>query len=254
MENRRPTASRNRVARVLICLGLLALALPGSASADRDLGSTQLKPASTRPAGGGQVKSAPANYDFTCTTPWAPIANQPSGYAIGNCLSGVHQHSQSVSDPVDGTAYLGGYFYGNFNGCGWINVIFLSLVKSQTYNQCPAGSIGHSPSEFMSYSDGCSGTSDCAGTPIPNSGYCAEYANVRPWLSGQAALDPLPASRIVPPNAWYNGAPQLAWRYVTKYATTEGWGKWVMVRDRAHTASGDGTWVFVPKICITALP
>jgi hypothetical protein len=236
--------------RALLCIGMLATLAPASASADAYFGARGAQ-SSARPGGGVQTSAAPANYEFTCPLGYAPIANKPSGYAIGNCLTGVHQRSQMVSDLVDGTVYLGGFVGGNFSGCGWINVVYLALVRAQTSNLCDSSSIGYSTSEFMSYSDGC--TVVCAGTPIANSGWCVEYANVRPWLSGQQALDPLPASRIVPPNATYLGAPQLAWRYVTKYPTTEGWGKWVMVRDRAHSTQGDGTWVFVPKICIAAL-
>lgn len=149
--------------------------------------------------------------------------------------------------------YESGYIFGSFSGCGWIRSAQSTANETTTvWNNCDPASIGYNQDEFMYrfadgtyYYDGCGGDASCSGTLINNRQVCAAVANVRPWLSGQSLP---PVLRYIPANATYNGSARLAWRYVTKYTTTEG-NYWVMVRDRAYT-TGQGNWVFVPLACL----
>jgi hypothetical protein len=149
--------------------------------------------------------------------------------------------------------YEGGYILGTVSGCGWIRSTQSNAYNTTTvWNNCDPNSVGYRQDEYMYklpngqyYYDGCGGNASCAGTPVNNRTTCYVAANVRPWLSGQGVP---PAIRFIPANATYQSAPRLAWRYVTKYPTTDG-TYWVMARDRAF-ASGQGNWVFVPLSCL----
>lgn len=238
----RPTCRLFLILAICAATGML---WASSASADRYLTAKN----ALTPAGGVVGPDATAaSGDFVCSVASATVANAPSGYAIGNCLTGWHLHRQLKSDLTPAGYYDGGKIYGDYAGCGWIGDTTDTMENNNAYNECP-GSVGYNLGDFALYTDGCSGDNGCAGTPIDNAGGCYEYGNMHPWLSGQSAQD-LYSNGYVAPHSTYNGAPRLAWRYVTKYATSDGWAQnFVMVRDRAHP-TGTGNWVFVPFHCI----
>jgi hypothetical protein len=258
----------------LLLAALLACWPTASAHADAYTGAgvVQVKEmppqAGSKALPGGSVSTlstaTSANGTFYCSVAYAAIQATPSSFVIGNCPQNTEVHRMMKSGLVDvgqgvNDHYEGGYILGPFGGCGWIRSAQSNANNTTTaWNQCDPNSIGYRQDEFMYrfasgqyYYDGCSGDASCAGTPVNNRQTCYTVANVRPWLSGQALPAPI---RFIPANATFgtlpNGqpAPRLAWRYVTKYPTTDG-TYWVMARDRA-LVSGQANWVFVPLSCL----
>jgi hypothetical protein len=170
----------------------------------------------------------------------------PSGYAIGNCLNGVHL-DRTWKDFAAGLYWDGGFVHGNYNGCGWIDSNYSNLLYGQTNTAC-GSSASHGLSEFMYYENGHYIINDATktdGTPLDNIRDCTEYANYRPWSSNNAETD---AIRTIPAHSFTNGQPRLWWRYLTKYQSTLGTGYFYMVRDTA-APPGNGDWVFVAQSC-----
>jgi hypothetical protein len=91
---------------------------------------------------------------------------------------------------------------------------------------------------------------------VVNKTECPEYANYRPWSSGNVEKElirTVPAYEREGPGEKASN-PALKWRYTSKYASTDGTGHYVMVRDD-RIAGGEGNWVFVPRSCLpTTLP
>ena len=233
---------------MLLLVALLACWPVTSAHADAFMGNgRQIEPANAPNSAGGGITplSTVETGTFLCSVPYATIAAQPSGYAIGNCPNGTSLHRQAKSDWTDTGYYDGGKIFGNFAGCGWIRTDQSNKANDLAWNDCNPSSIGYNFSEYAAFDDGCTAGSSCAGTPITNRYDCYAMGNVRPWLSGQTYTDFL---RVIPHNATVNGQPRFAWRYVAKYQTTDV-NYWVIGRDRG-VGRGQGNWVFVPWACI----
>lgn len=249
--------------RAALLLLVAALMCWPTASAHADAftgeGDQQLTTQPPKTSGGGATTmSTPANGTFYCSVPYAAVQAAPSGFVVGNCPQGTELRRRVKSALVDvGQGqfdyYEGGYIFGQFSGCGWVRTAQSTAYNTtDVWNNCDPNSIGYNMDEFIYrfsngqyYTDGCSGASSCAGTLINNRTDCWTVANVRPWTSGQSVPS---AIRIIPANATHLGQSRLAWRYVTKYPTTDG-SYWVMARDRAY-GSGQGNWVFVPLSCL----
>lgn len=215
--------------------------------------------------GGGTTTQATTAYGtFYCSVPYAAVQASPSGFVVGNCPQGTELRRRVKSALVDvGQGqydyYEGGYIFGAFNGCGWVRTAQSNAYNTtDVWSNCDPNSIGYTQDEYMYklpdgqyWTDDCSDGASCAGSLVNNRQTCYTVANVRPWLSGQSVPAPI---RFIPQNATYGflpdgrPAPRLAWRYVTKYPTTDG-TYWVMARDRAYS-TGQGNWVFVPFSCL----
>ena len=232
--------------RLACLLGLAAVGTyvwPTSAGADAYLVAKrpQLAPVPDGSGSGGGVtpNATVAHGTFQCAVSWATVANKPSGYAIGNCHSGTHLHRTLKSDATETGYYDGGEIFGNYAGCGWIGVgSDAALNTTDIWSNCyPVA--GQADGSFWTSTDGCTGGSNCAGTPFDPPATCYEWGNFRPWLSGQNPSDYL---RTVAAHA------PLSWRYFTKYTAANATGQYLMVRDRSIPA-GSGNWVFVPRYC-----
>lgn len=185
------------------------------------------------------------NGTFACSVPWATAANKPSGYAIGNCRQGVRMDRYYKSDQVPDTGryYDGGKIAGGINGCGWLWTAESSLVSDSNTTEC-ASLFTRPESDFMAFSNNCSGSSSCDGTLITNPRECRSYANFRPWSTSSAANEYLRTIAA--------GSTRLRWRYVTRYSNTNSGtasGQYAMVRDTA-VSPGQGNWTFVPRSCL----
>lgn len=90
MSRTSPSAARGLAA--LFCTTMLSLVVPVSASADLYLtapNALRSVDGSSGANGGGIVPMAvPAGGTFECNATWVTVAAKPSGYAIGNWLSG----------------------------------------------------------------------------------------------------------------------------------------------------------------------
>jgi hypothetical protein len=185
---------------------------------------------------------------------WIPVANEPDGFALGNC-----RENNELVQPLNVNSkkkFEGGYVSGTYDGCGWMQTKNLVPAGVATGDPCTSPSPSRGYSTFASLIN-CrpyrvkrrgSGDDTCRdGTLTPNPQPCPRYANLRPW-STRTALDRL--SGDIPQNAKFPGASgqlfdRLRWRYVVPG------GQWVNVRDRA-IPSGESNWIFVPRSCLPA--
>ncbi len=254
------------VRRVLLAAGVMAaFAGFGAAGANADVatavpdGLVEVLPGG---AGGGGVApmSTPMGSTFECNQPVVPVQAKPSGFVTGNCLEGVHLRRIAKSDPYLSWYWDGGYIFGNFAECGWVRTDMSDMVSATTGDLC-GGSASMANAEFMVANNdatneavhgSCSkhqasdGSWRCTdGTPVQTVSACYEFANFRPWASGQIPIEPV---RIIP--SGYT----LKWRYLAKYYAADGTGSgMVMVRDPAYSA-GYANWVFVHASCLAGLP
>jgi len=235
-----------------VVTALLAIAIwSATASADVELGAPgQLRPVPSQPEGNPNVpgtEDTAATGLFECSVAYATVANIPGGFAIGNCAQGKLLYRTRKSDYV-GTPpagyFDGGYVDDAFDGCGWIFEGYNRKTAERNNAGCASPSRGES--EFIAYKNCPSPCTD--GSPVLNPGECHLYANYRPWSANGVQAGFI---RSIPTNATISdGTPRLAWRYVTRYPSADGWsGHWVMVRDRQHSA-GQGNWGFVPRFCL----
>lgn len=194
-----------------------------------------------------------ANGDYKCSSAYADsdVQNGPFGFAIGNCAAGSTVEVVSYSgENSQGYHAYGGFVNGAFQGCGWIETRFpLEKQNSNKNSKCGEGSTGSflvAEAEFMNGKPN-SGESD--GSYVVNQQACPEYANYRPWSEKnveQELVRTVPAYAAQEPGS---SAPALKWRYVTKYESTDGTGRYVMVRDDRYQP-GEANWVFVPRSCL----
>lgn len=177
---------------------------------------------------------------FVCTS-WTPVQATPSGYVIGNCANGWHLHRTWRSAEYLGHYWDGGYIYGDYNGCGWVDWAGDQLVADGSFTAC-ASSASHDLAEYSAGTNDANCAGGCTdGTSIANPRSCPEYANFRPWSSGQNPVNPI---RTIGATSG-----QLKWRYITRYSAANGTGQYVMARDTVP-ASGAPNWVFVPRTCL----
>lgn len=186
---------------------------------------------------------------WQCINLYAPIHSEPGGLVTGNCRPGNTLfrtwYSAYVSTPPAGY-FSGGYINGNYNGCGW--VYQGNLIFSATYT-----ATGCSPASkpITDFANAINCDSPCTdATKKLNPSACPAYANYRPWSTANTPVDPMPWSPV-PANAKLSDGvtPRLGWRYISKYASADGTGQWVMVRDYSKTY-GNGNWYFVPRSCM----
>lgn len=191
-----------------------------------------------------------------CLYPYTYVANEPSGLVTGNCLGypagATAMERSALSDVVQDTKYRydGGYITGTYQGCGWIRQDRDVVTNSTAgpFSRCALGSASSSINrdQFVLKTDGCSGTSSCAGTPRANPRACQKWANFRSWLPSQSPSNAI--GRPVPAGAKTRGRPRLWWRYYTKYVSAAG-VRYVMVHDTG-AGDGDGEWAFVAASCM----
>lgn len=179
---------------------------------------------------------------------------------VGNCLAGTHLRRMATSSQQAGpnnVYWQGGYIFGHFRGCGWVEDDYLSDVSPLSEVKCQLGSVGYNQSEFQS------GTNEAAtaaqggctrqtvapfrcqdGTAVNNSVQCPFYANIGPWEPNRFAEDPMPS---IPANSGW-----IRWRYRTKYPDLSG-VYWVLIHN-TNVVSTLGNWGFVPQWCVDSLP
>lgn len=166
---------------------------------------------------------------------WSTIQSFASGYATGNCYDNWHLHRTRKEVNPEYT-WDGGYFYGDYQGCGWIRSDRDVLLQYITYTACADPNLSDASIAYVI--DCHHGTPGCAGTSVTSIGTCYEYANVRPWTATPAPTSGPLLSRL----PGYGG---FKWRYVV-----DG-GNYVMVQDTG-VAAGAGNWVFVNRNCLPA--
>ena len=137
---------------------------------------------------------------------------------------------------LEGNYALGGWVGGAFQGCGWIeyDAFKPKPIKSKPTTACSEIAGGEhevNPKSFMAEDNKAVGD----GYFVVNKVACPEYANYRPWSSSnleQEKIRTVPAYASQEPGS---NVPELKWRYVTKYSSTDGTGQYVMVRDATVT-------------------
>lgn len=241
--------------RLCLLVAVIAAGLCLSSAAQADVGLVPpgggLAPVdSSAPAGTVSPMSTPQSGVVQCTGSYSStVSNVPSGYAIGNCLNGVHLDRTVKSDLVSSPPgyFDGGFIHGNYNGCGWVGTDWDAMLYDQTNNPC-SDSASHGQAEFMYYENGhyiINDESASDGTPLQTTRDCTEYANFRPWSATPAESD---AIRTVPAGDTVNGQWRLRWRWLTARRSTLTNAYFYMVRDTA-APPGNGNWVFVSQAC-----
>ena len=245
-----------------ILVGLIAFVClacaPSVASADVDsVGGLEKAPTIkssphelTPLAGGAGLYQCSSAYQY------ADIHSEPWGFVIGQCRPGwkfeVLEHTGVNSEHH--TSSYGGYLEGAFDACGWIESDEgPEQINEKLPNHCPG--LNQKKSTVGTFYEKYNGqpTPTGDGYYIVNKVPCKEYANFRPWSSESVEKEEI---RTVPAYALggehhFEHEPALKWRYVTEYASTDGSGKYVMVRDDRYNG-GEGNWVFVPLSCLRA--
>lgn len=137
----------------------------------------------------------------------------------------------------------------HFRGCGWIEARFEpEKLNSNSNSACGEGSTGDfevPQSSFMERHNSALGD----GWPVVNTRTCPEYANYRPWSSNNVEQELVRTAPAYASSGSGSNYPALKWRYITKYGSADGTGRYVMVRDDRYRA-GEGNWVFVPRSCL----
>jgi hypothetical protein len=259
------SAARDRrrshlVSRCLL-VGLLVLVsvscLASAASADVDMtGRLEKIPALKSAPGEVKPLATSANGEYRCADPYSVVGNWYYYFAIGNCAAGwdIEVVSYASENSETHEHSYGGFVNSAFSGCGWIDTRFpVEKLNSNGYSACAGGGSSREfkveESSFMEKYDSSNKSHD--GNWVVNKTPCPEYANYRPWSTNNVEKELI---RTVPAYAaeapGYN-TPALKWRYTTKYASTDGTGQYVMVRDD-RIAGGEGNWVFVPRSCLPA--
>jgi hypothetical protein len=200
------------------------------------------------------AKGGAGLYQCSSAHAYADIHSEPWGFVIGQCKSGwkfeVLEHTGVNSET--GTSSYGGYLEGAFDACGWIESDEgPEQINEKLPSHCPG--LNQKESTVGSFMEKYNGqpAHNKDGYYIVNKVPCKEYANYRPWSSesvGKEEIRTVPAYEVKQAGT---DIPALKWRYVTKYASTDGSGKYVMVRD-ARLEGGEGNWVFVPRSCLPA--
>jgi hypothetical protein len=213
--------------------------LPALDEADTDDAPMAVpEPEDLQPEAGAQSStSAPGRFkckvgSYTDAYEWAFVANVPSGYVTGNCRDGwTFDRQVKYTNPNTGNVWEGGYFFGNYKGCGWMRDVWNVLTNLQPGTACQSPS--RARSTFMSWVNCNSPCGD--GTSIQTVADCGVYGNVRPWGT-TAYTDTLRGK--------YAGS-TVKWRYLSKD------GAWVMVRDTT-VPQGQGNWGFMHRSCFPA--
>lgn len=149
---------------------------------------------------------------------------------MGNCISG---NSIDISSGV-ASEWQGGYAYGNFNGCGWVQLANGLDPASGYANNC--GSRTYAETYFANKVN-VSPSDDGAPVPILNRG-CETWGNVRPWVLGATGgndkLGDLSGSQT-----------QFFYRYLSKN------NNWVLGRIQlGPDAQNQSKWGFVQRGCV----
>jgi hypothetical protein len=255
-----PVPRRNSLMSLCLLVGLMALVYVvwavGVARGDVNM-SGRLEPsqslASTMPAGVKPLATS-ANGTYRCADAYSVVANWYYYFAIGNCPAGAELEVVSYASENTQTHEhsYGGFVNGVFSGCGWINTAYpLEKLNSNSHSACGgSGSSREFKVEESTFMEKYDHDLVGEGTPVGNPKPCPEYANYRPWSENDLEKELIrtaPAYAASGPGSRY---PAIKWRYVTKYASTDGTGKYVMVEDDRITGAGEGNWVFVPLSCL----
>jgi myo-inositol-hexaphosphate 3-phosphohydrolase len=239
---------------VLVCV----VFIPSVASADVDsvgglekVPTIKSSPHELTPLAGGA-----GLYQCSSAYQYADVHSEPWGFVIGQCRPGwkfeVLEHTGVNSQHH--TSSYGGYLEGAFDACGWIESDEgPEQINEKLPNHCPG--LNQKKSTVGTFYEKYNGQPEPTGDGyyIVNKVPCKEYANFRPWSSESVEKEEI---RTVPAYALggehhFEHEPALKWRYVTEYASTDGSGKYVMVRDDRYNG-GEGNWVFVPLSCLRA--
>ncbi|HEY4812756.1 MAG TPA: fibronectin type III domain-containing protein, partial [Solirubrobacteraceae bacterium] len=254
-----PVWRRNSPTSLALLVGLMALAYlvcaVGSAQADVNMRG-RLEPsqslASTMP-GGIKPLATSANGTYRCADTYSVVGNWYYYFAIGNCPAGAELEVVSYASENTKTHEhsYGGFINGAFSGCGWIDTRYpVEKLNSNSHSACAgSGSSREFKVEESTFMEKYNHDLVGEGTPVGNPKPCPEYANYRPWSEGNVEKELIrtaPAYAASGPGSRY---PAIKWRYVTKYASTDGTGKYVMVEDDRITGA-EGNWVFVPLSCL----
>ncbi len=237
---------------VLLAVLLLQLMILGSsARADVDM-TGSLEQVTTQT--GVKSLATTENGTYRCADNYSSIGNWYYYFSLGNCRKGweLEVVSYASENTVTHEHSYGGFINNAFSGCGWIDTRFpLEKLNTKKHTACAGGGSSREfkveESTFMEkYNHGEVGDGD----PVVNPNPCPEYANYRPWSTSNDEKELIRTVPAYAPEAPGSNYPALKWRYVTKYASTDGTGKYVMVRDDRITGAGEGNWVFVPLSCL----
>jgi uncharacterized cupin superfamily protein len=250
--DKRNFAHRYTLAGLIVLAYMACISNVASADVDSVGGLEKVPTIKSSPHELAPLAGGAGLYQCSSAYQYADIHSEPWGFVIGQCRPGwkfeVLEHTGVNSEHH--TSSYGGYLEGAFDACGWIESDEgPEQINEKLPNHCPGlnqkkSTVG---TFYEKYNGEPAPTGD--GYYIVNKAPCKEYANSRPWSSGSVEKEEI---RTVPAYATEKtDIPALKWRYVTEYASTDGSGKYVMVRDTRYNG-GEGNWVFVPLSCLRA--
>ena len=257
LERLRARPSRMRWITVLAGL-VVFLSFAPAVRADVDMTAGRLEKVSrlSSTLGGAQPLASSATGDYKCIDPYSVVANWYYYFAIGNCKAGWESKSSptplktrvltnirtagsSTTRSADAAGLTPAFRSKNGRRP---KIVLAGKGRRENFKVSEASfweKHNHGPAESED------------GNYVANPKSCPEYANYRPWSASNVEKELI---RTAPADAGAvpgSTLPALKWRYVTKYASTDGTGHYVMVRDD-RIAGTEGNWVFVPRSCLPA--
>jgi hypothetical protein len=199
-----------------------------------------------------------ANGTYRCADDYSVVANWYYYFAIGNCPAGAEIEVVSYASENTQTHEhsYGGFVNGAFSGCGWINTAYpVEKLNSNSHSACAgSGSSREFKVEESTFMEKYNHDVVGEGSPVNNPKPCPEYANYRPWSDNNVEKELIRTAPAYAASGLGSSYPAIKWRYVTKYASTDGTGKYVMAEDDRIKGAGEGNWVFVPLSCLRNSP
>ncbi len=247
-EERMTLAARCMVAGLMALIFVMSAASLAIADVDT-AGRLRTIPSTSKSPGEVEPLFEKASGDYECYS-YSDVQNAADSYVIGNCDAPWQIQVVSYSGP-NGEGYhsYGGFITGAFSGCGWIETRFEpKKLNSNKNSACGEGSTGDfevPQSSFMERHNSAAGD----GWPVVTTQACPEYANYRPWSSNNVEQELIRTAPAYASSGRGSNYPALKWRYISKYESTDGTHRYVMVRDDRYNA-GEGNWVFVPRSCL----
>jgi hypothetical protein len=193
-------------------------------------------------------------YECSSAHEYSPLHAEAFGLVIGNCKAGWKFEVVDYGGPSKGNYSYGGHS-SNLESCGWIESTYAPEHPTKaTGGACNQGQdVSTTPaSAYLERKN--SGTED--GYYVVNPEPCKEYANFQPWSTSNVEKNYVGTVAAYEESSAGKRLPAIKWRYITKNASTDGTGKYVMVRvENSRVSEGQINWVFVPRSCLpTSLP
>jgi hypothetical protein len=190
-------------------------------------------------------------YECSTADEYSPLHAEAFGLVIGNCKAGWKFEVVDYGGPSGGHYSYGGH-NSNLRSCGWIESNYKpEKPEKSSDTACDDGKAVSTEPESVYLERKNSGAED--GYYVVNTEPCKEYANYEPWSSKNVEKEQVGTIAAYEESTAGKSLPAIKWRYITKSASTDGTGKYVMVRvENRKVSEGQINWVFVPRSCLPA--